>query len=271
MNIFAFIPSRRLNQSLTNMACQIAGGSVATLNWNITQGRTLLPISSPAQNTVTQTLDVNVIPLGGLFMQASPLALTKLNTGFNSFTGALTLSYRARTRQGSGQGTITVKATSDFSPSGGPSIANPPSSTDKFTYTCSGATLGIACSGTQTVSTTAATNVVSLGASDGKTWSLMAGASTSSFSGCTTVPVSAITIKCVSASVDGSGQSSAGCSMNNFTSLPNTLPGLPVASGNEGSAGTHGYPVVLSYQLADSWRYIANTCPLNVSYTVITQ
>jgi hypothetical protein len=124
----------------------------------------ILPTPSPAQNTVTQTLNVTVVPLGGLYMQASPLALTKTGT-FNGFTGTITLSYRARTRQGTGQGTITVKATSDFAPTGGPSIASPPSAADKFTYTCSGATLGVACSGTQTVSTTTSTNVVSLGAS----------------------------------------------------------------------------------------------------------
>jgi hypothetical protein len=44
-----------------------------------------------------------------------------------------------------------------------------------------------------------------------------------------------------------------------------------VASGNEGNAGVHNYTVVLSYQLADSWRYIANTCPLNVTYSVNAQ
>lgn len=122
------------------------------------------PISSLAQNTVTQTLDVTVVPLGGLFMQSSPLALTRASS-FSGYGGTITLSYRARTRQGSGQGTITVKATSDFTPTGGPSIASPPSAADKFTYTCSGATLGVACSGIQTVSTTTSTTVVSLGAS----------------------------------------------------------------------------------------------------------
>jgi hypothetical protein len=125
----------------------------------------ILPTSSSAQNTVSQTLNVTVVPLGGLFMQASPLALTKTGTNFNSFMGTITLSYRARTRQGTGQGIITVKANSDFAPIGGPSIANPPSAADKFTYTCSGATLGVSCSGIQTVSTTTSTNVVSLGAS----------------------------------------------------------------------------------------------------------
>ena len=125
----------------------------------------LAPLPNLAQNSVTQTLDVTVVPLGGLFMQATPVALTKSAVSFNSFTGTTTLSYRARTRQGTGQGMITVKATTDFTPAGGPSIANPPSAGDKFTYTCSGTTLGVACSGVQTVSTTAATTVVWLGAS----------------------------------------------------------------------------------------------------------
>src|ERR1017187_8431028 len=102
----------------------------------------VLPISSLAQNTVTQTLSATVVPLGGLFMQSAPLALTKTGT-FNGFTGTITLSYRARTRQGSGQGTITVKASSYFTPTGGPSIASPPNTAVNFTYTCSGATLGV--------------------------------------------------------------------------------------------------------------------------------
>lgn len=125
----------------------------------------LLAVPCIAQNTVTQTLQATIAPLGGLFTQAAPVALIKSNTSFNTFTGTMTLSYRARTSQGTGQGSITVKATVDFAPSGGPSIAKPPSVGDTFTYTCSGATLGTSCSGTQTVSTTAATNVVTLGAS----------------------------------------------------------------------------------------------------------
>lgn len=121
-----------------------------------------LPRFAPAQNTTTQTLQATIVPLGGLFTLSAPLTLTKSSTGF---AGAMTLSYRARTTQGTGYGTITVKATADFSPSGGPSIAHPPSTGDKFTYICSGATLGISCSGMQTVSTTFSTNVVSIGSS----------------------------------------------------------------------------------------------------------
>ncbi len=106
---------------------------------------------------------------------------------------------------------------------------------------------------------------------NGQTWTLMVGASSSSFSGCTTVPESAVSLRCISASVDGGGQSSAGCTVSNFTTLSNTLPGQSVASGNEGNSSSHNFTVVLSYQLTDSWRFIANTCPLIVSYTVNAQ
>lgn len=106
---------------------------------------------------------------------------------------------------------------------------------------------------------------------NGQTWTLMVGASSPITSGCTTVPVSAISLRCVSASVSSGGQASAGCNISNLSTLPGTLPGLPVASGNEGNSSSHNYTVVLSYQLTDSWRYIANTCPISVSYTVLTQ
>jgi len=125
----------------------------------------LAPIACLAQNTVTQRLEADIVPLGALFMQSTPVILTKSNTNFNSFVGTMTLSYRARTSQWSGQGAITLKVTTDFNPTGGPSIAMPPSAGDTFTYTCGGATLGASCSGTQKVSTTSATNVVTIGAS----------------------------------------------------------------------------------------------------------
>jgi hypothetical protein len=115
--------------------------------------------------TTTQTLQATIVPLGGLFTLTSPLALTRTGATLNGFTGTMTLSYLARTSQGTGQGTITVKATADFTPAGGPSIAKPPSVGDEFSYICSGATLGTSCSGAQTVSTTSATNVISIGAS----------------------------------------------------------------------------------------------------------
>lgn len=104
----------------------------------------------------------------------------------------------------------------------------------------------------------------------GHTWILTAHASTPAFSGCATVPASAISVKCVSASVNGGGLATAGCTVSNFTTLPKSGR-LTVASGNEGNSSTQGYTVVLSFELADSWRYIADECPLNVVYTVISQ
>jgi hypothetical protein len=105
----------------------------------------------------------------------------------------------------------------------------------------------------------------------GRTWTVSVGARSPSFIGCATVPESAVSLECISASVDGGGQASAGCNVNSFTTLPDTLPGMPVASGNEGNSGSHNYTVVMNYQLADSWRYIANTCPLTITYTVNAQ
>jgi hypothetical protein len=69
------------------------------------------------------------------------------------------VSYRARTTPVGG-GSITLNVSSDLSPSGGPSAA-----TGALAYTCSGATLGTACSGSQTASTTVQTPVLTLPAS----------------------------------------------------------------------------------------------------------
>jgi hypothetical protein len=126
----------------------------------------LAPIRLEAQTLMTQTLQAVISPLGGLFSFPNSVTLTKTGTAFRNFTGSLAIQYRARTTQSSGGGTITVQATSDFTPAHGPSIASPPSVGDALRYTCSGATLGTNCSGTQTVSTTASTNVVTFSASE---------------------------------------------------------------------------------------------------------
>jgi hypothetical protein len=121
----------------------------------------LAPACSEAQTVIgTQTLTLNLNPGGALY--GFPNSVTLINTGsaFNSYTGSLTVQYRARTSPG-GTGSITLMATSDFPcASGGPCIATPPSAGDALTYTCSGATLGTGCSGTQTLSTAASTPVV---------------------------------------------------------------------------------------------------------------
>jgi len=105
--------------------------------------------------TATQGLAASIQAIGKLAVPASIMLSTSTNT-FSSYTGLMSVSYRARTSAGGG-GTITVQGTSDFAPASGPSIA-----AGDLTYTCSGATLGSACSGTQTVSRGASTPVVSL-------------------------------------------------------------------------------------------------------------
>ena len=119
-----------------------------------------------ATATATQTLQADISPLGGLFSFPGTLTLTETGTTFGSYTGSLAIQYDARTSPGGSGGSITVKATADFLPSGGPSITSPPTSGDALRYTCSGATLGSGCSGTQTVSTTTSTNVLTIPVSE---------------------------------------------------------------------------------------------------------
>ena len=104
----------------------------------------------------------------------------------------------------------------------------------------------------------------------GNTWTLSVGTTSTAFSGCTTVPTSAVTLWCSSAIVNGSNDNgaSAACSTTTATQLPSTLPGLQVAGGSEPQSQTANYTVTLYYQLADSWKYIPNTCPLNITYTI---
>jgi len=138
------------------------------LAYSVVCGALLLAPSGmqAATLTTTQTLTAVISPEGGFFSVPSPVSLTQTGTAFNNFTVSFALQYLERTTQSTGGGSITVKATADFTPTGGPSIASPPSTGDALTYTCSGAELGSNCSGTQTVSTTTATNVVTFSASE---------------------------------------------------------------------------------------------------------
>ena len=111
-----------------------------------------------ATATTTQTLNVTINALAKL---SAPSSSTLTHTGitFSPYTSSFTMNYRARTSP-TGSGSITAKTSSDFTPSGGPTI-----SSGALTYTCSGATLGASCSGTLTVSASSATGIVTLPAS----------------------------------------------------------------------------------------------------------
>jgi hypothetical protein len=108
-----------------------------------------------ATASASQTFSAYFLPIGKLQVNAS-LPLIGSGTLFAAFSGGTSVNYRIRT-SASGGGTITAKASSDFSPAGGPTIT-----ANVLSYTCSGATLGTACSGQQTVSTTAQTPVATI-------------------------------------------------------------------------------------------------------------
>lgn len=98
-----------------------------------------------------------------------------------------------------------------------------------------------------------------------KAWSLKLSAAASTFSNCSTVPVSAVTVTCASAAVGGGG---AGKCQSSFPlSTAQTL----VVTGKEG-AGLSNYAVTLTFTLADSWKYIAtskNACTLTITYNAV--
>lgn len=121
-----------------------------------------LPASGvAATSTVTNALSATISPLASISSTspASPFALALSNSGSTTFTGpftnSITLNYFARTTSTGSGGTITLKVTSDFTPTGGPSVAS-----GNLTYTCGAAGLGTACS--STTASTSATGVLTI-------------------------------------------------------------------------------------------------------------
>jgi hypothetical protein len=84
----------------------------------------------------------------------SAVLLKASNSRFGVLSGSLSVGYWARTSDGGG-GSITIQASSDFSPSGGPLVSG-------LIVTCSGATLGTGCAGQQSLATSAQSTVLSL-------------------------------------------------------------------------------------------------------------
>jgi hypothetical protein len=84
---------------------------------------------------------------------------------FANYTGATTFTYLIRTTPSTGTGSVTLKVTTDFAPTGGPSVATPATG-DSLTYSCTatGTSTPAACSGPITALTTAYTNVLTVGA-----------------------------------------------------------------------------------------------------------
>jgi hypothetical protein len=119
-----------------------------------------------AQNsTGTTTLSVAVGPEAALTVTTGTTTLATASTTFGApFTGNTSLLYFIRTTKTGGTGTLTLKITSDFAGTGGPSVTTPPSTGDALTYACTVSTPGTACTGSQTASTSAATPLGTWGA-----------------------------------------------------------------------------------------------------------
>ncbi len=114
--------------------------------------------------TGTTTVSVTVAAEAAIRVDTATTNLTTTGTIFNDYTGTTNLTYKVRTTTTGGTGSITSKVTADFSPANGPSVGTPPTAGDALTYTCTVSAPGSACSGSQTSSTTAETNVATFGA-----------------------------------------------------------------------------------------------------------
>jgi len=93
-------------------------------------------------------------------------------------------------------------------------------------------------------------------------WSLTVQATSAGFANCPTVPVSAVTVSCASASTNSGGSGACAAPFALSTSAQT------VASGSQAFL-TYSYSVSINFTLADSWKYIAETspsCSLSLSY-----
>jgi hypothetical protein len=100
------------------------------------------------------TLGVDVGPEATFAAVDATTTLTKADTTFLAFGGTTNFTYKIRTSQSTGTGSITVKVTA-FS-SGGPAISD-------LSFTCTSPTSGTACSSTA-ANTVTAQPVVTFGA-----------------------------------------------------------------------------------------------------------
>jgi hypothetical protein len=127
----------------------------------------LMPVGLLAQFNPSGSTSVSVTvgAEAAIRIDSASTALTGSGVVFGSdFTGNTAFTYKIRTKQTNGSGNIQLQVTSDFSPSGGPSVASPLDPSDTLSYACTVAQPGSGCSGQQNASTTTATPVATFGA-----------------------------------------------------------------------------------------------------------
>jgi hypothetical protein len=133
--------------------------------------------------TGTTTLSVAVAPEAAISVTTGTTSLTTGSTIFGSSYGGTT-SFTYKIRTSAATSTLTLEITTDFSTGGvtnKPSVAAPPTASDKLQYTCSVTAPGTGCASATTASTSAATSVATFPATSSSanagnggsvTWSL---------------------------------------------------------------------------------------------------
>ncbi len=93
-------------------------------------------------------------------------------------------------------------------------------------------------------------------------WNLTVLSSSPTFTNCPSIPLSAVTVSCTSSAVTPNGSATCSAPFALSTSAQQVV-------GGHQSAATSNYAVNLTFTLADSWKYIAETnpsCSLSLSY-----
>jgi hypothetical protein len=147
------------------------------------------------------------------------------------------------------------------------SAAQPAMQAGNFTLTATPATITFNATNPGTAPVVAGSATASITwqvLSGGNTWSLKVQANAPAFANCPTVPISAVTVSCASASsgVLGGTATCAG-------SFPLSTTPVQVAGGAEGLI-SYNYSVTINFTLADRWKYIAETnpaCSISLTYT----
>jgi hypothetical protein len=120
--------------------------------------------------------------------------------------------------------------------------------------------------GTVSGSSPGSVNWMILGGSHLQNWTLSVQAGGTAFTGCPTIPISAVRVSCGSASVSGAAGTGA-CA----GSFPLSTTPQQIAGGAEADS-TGSYSVSMNYTLAESWRYVASSaCSFTLTYIVDAQ
>jgi len=118
--------------------------------------------------------------------------------------------------------------------------------------------------GLVTGSPTATVAISITGGAPSRNWTQYVQANSSSFSGCTAIPASAVTVTCTSVTLNNVGGSPGSGSCSGAFALSTSA--TQVAGGKEGTK-TDNFTISISFTLADSWQFIPNLCPLTLTYT----